>query len=197
MTLHDKLSDFSFLSLSASSISALALSIYNWYVARRGAVLKLTENYKFGIFTFQSGRKFFYFPLNVMNNGTKTGMVDKIEYILMKPNGKEIKLKPSRRVEASTINDSNNQFGQLSQKNIIERLPTLPVFCPSQEGIGLLFEFYEDIDENLIIQANEKINGKVKIQYNGFRYDEMEFTFIISEREWAKSGSVITWIDFQ
>ncbi len=185
----DNISDITSLGLSTSSISALFLSVYNWLKARSGASLKLTESFRFGIFTYQSGRKHMYFPLDVMNTGNRIGKIDDIKYEFVSADGKKIELVPTRRVRVGSTE-------QLTPKNFEEILPTLPVFCPPDEGISEIFEYYEESKDGEIIQFDTEYKCRVSIRYDGNKKQSFDFKISITEQEWNTSGHSIKWINF-
>lgn len=184
--------DLTTLGLSTSSISAFFLSFYNYFKAKTGAVIKLSTSYKFGIFTFQSGRKLMYFPLDILNTGNRIGKVDIIKIEITSPRGDTTTMFPKRRVET----DVGIASSKLNKDNLKETIPTLPVFCSPGEGSSVLFEYYEESSEDRIIQQEEIYEGKVSIIYNNKKKDSMKFKFKISENEWNQSGNAITWVHF-
>jgi len=179
------------LGISTSSISALALSIYNWFKSRVGARIKIVESYRFGIFTYQSGRKHIYLPLDVMNYGSSIGMINSVEFEIQLSSGKKVKFRPTRRVEVSSMSSSKS----ITQNDLKDILPTLPVFCPPSEGVSAMFEYYEDSKDDDIVQTNVDYKCKLSIRYDGNKSEVRSFSLQMSDEAWAGSGHSIYWID--
>lgn len=170
---------------AAPGVGAAALSIYNFLKARKGALIKISHIYQFGVINiYDDGKDFklLYLSIPFENNGTSVGAIDSIKLELTWGANKTV-LYPIRRVELNNPEDN----AVLHQEDFAEQLPTLPVYVPPHDGAYFGFEFH-DVGDNPFPRT-EEINARILVTYSGKQKTEREFKMQISERSWNRSES--------
>ena len=170
---------------AAPGVGAAALSIYNFLKARKGAVVKISHIYQFGVINIEDNGKDFkllYLSIPFENDGTSVGVIDSIKLELAWNNNKTI-LYPIRRIELSKPEDDS----VIHQEDFVEQLPILPVYVPPHSGECYSFEFH-DVDENPF-PVKEKIKARILVTYNRKQKTDTEFDMQVSETSWNRSES--------
>ena len=166
-------------------IGAAVLSIYNFFKARRGAVLDLSHIYQFGtINLYDDGKDFklIYLTIPFENQGSSVGTVNSIK-LELSWSGNSTFLYPARRVELADPEDD----AVIHQEDFKTSLPILPVYIPAYDGASFTFEFH-DVDENPF-PVDQDVNARLSIIYDRKKKLTKEFTMKVSSESWSRSES--------
>ncbi len=108
---------------AAPGVGAAALSIYNFFKARRGAVINISHIYQFGVINlFDDGKDFklLYVSIPFENDGSSVGTIDSVKLEVKWGDNKTI-LYPIRRIELSKPEDDSI----IHQEDFVEQLISL------------------------------------------------------------------------
>ncbi|MHA2497371.1 MAG: leucine-rich repeat domain-containing protein [Candidatus Hodarchaeales archaeon] len=169
-------------------VAAALLSAYNWWIMRRGAIIKPDRFITYGLqnITFEEHQRYarkekiLYFPIILNNVGTKAGLVSNIEIYFRGANGAngEKKLDISKRVEVTA-------------SSIEEQVPPMPVSVPAGEGLQVTFECIDD--ENDVIPINEELICRIEVNYSHKRTSSIEFPFKLESESMLKAVREVAW----
>jgi Leucine-rich repeat (LRR) protein len=177
--------DLSLIGAALPGVAAALLSAYNWWIMRRGAVIKPDRFINYGLLnvTFEGHQRYsrqekiLYFPVLLNNVGTKAGLVSNIEIFFKGANG-EKKLDISRRVDVTA-------------SSIEELVPPMPVSVPAGEGLQVTFECIDD--ENDVIPINEELICRIAVNYGHKRTSSIEFPFKLKSENMLKAARDVAW----
>ncbi|MFX0114063.1 MAG: leucine-rich repeat domain-containing protein [Candidatus Hodarchaeota archaeon] len=175
------------ISVYAPAVAALLLSLYNWYLMRRGANIQPDKLITYGLQNitwedhqrYNRQEKYLYFPVLLNNEGMKAGVVSNIEIFFKGANG-EKKIETVRRV------DMNKAGGQLT---IEELVPPLPISIPAGEGMTVTFECRDAGNE--IIPINEDLTCKIAVRYGKNHTSSIKFPFKVTSEDMLKARNVV------
>jgi hypothetical protein len=169
---------------AAPGVGAAALSIYNFFKARRGAVINISHIYQFGVINLFDGKDFklLYLSIPFENDGNSVGTIDSVKLEVKWGDNKTI-LYPIRRIELNKPEDDS----VIHQEDFVEQLPILPIYVPPHSGACFTFEFH-DVGENPFPRT-DKMDARILVIYSGKKKTEKEFKIQISETSWNRSES--------
>jgi Leucine-rich repeat (LRR) protein len=176
---------------AAPGVAAIGLSLYNWYLMRRGAKLNLDKFVTYGVYSPEISdappKTIFYFPILVNNTGYKPGMISEVSIVCTGPGGKK-NLKINRRIEIHKEGDPS----VYTSSDFREAIPQFPFSVPSHEGIMFLLEctdIYHDV-----LPPDEDITFQINIKYGKNKSASIEFPLKVSSIDLKLAKKNVKWI---
>lgn len=172
------------LSSVATSGVALALGLYNFWKARRGAKLILPQFVEVGVMrTFNpSSRKehtLLYLPTQFYNEGTKTAVVTNFK-VSATSDGASYSLVTTKKVKGQTPEEMRSEY------------PMFPVMVGAGETVSALFEVMNKPED--LLKPGAQYTFVVYAEYVNGRTSVSEFSLEIPKEHEAKFPN-ITWVN--
>ncbi|MEJ2277874.1 MAG: hypothetical protein P8Y70_09025 [Candidatus Lokiarchaeota archaeon] len=161
------------------AVVALIVAIRNWLELRKGADIKPHRILSYGIVRDQTEDpkiNNIYLPLIFHNEGTKVGMITKVEII------SKIKLRELSK-EDTNVGRQFVDMVDFEENGYIIQVPTYPISVPAGESSEAMFLSYEDKKQN-IIPLDKKLTCIIKIEYGENRISEVKAPFILTKEDY-------------
>lgn len=172
-------------------IGAALIAIRNWLALRKGADITPHRILSYGIVRDSADEpevKNLYFPILFHNEGTKGGMITKVEIFFQ--NGEKIKQLPIiSKIKLRELTDDQVNLGRqyadmvtFEEKGYTIQIPTYPIAVAAGESIEAMF-FCVDYKEDNIIPLDKDIKCIIKIEYGKNKVNKIEFPFILTSED--------------
>jgi len=163
-----------------TAIVAIVISLYNYFLIRKGAKLVIGEIVEIGVMKSTSSQLqltqiMCYFPLYFFNSGFTEAMITSIDITILNDD-KKIPLFLTKRIRG-------RKFESIESLN-----PLLPVFINEKSG---KMEFFEFMTKEVKLEKIDKI--KVSIDYNNKRTTQ-EFKIDITGED-IKEFPSLNWVN--
>lgn len=182
-----------YLPAAIPGVAAVGLSLYNWFLMRRGANLKLDIFVTYGLYspTPREGppTTHFYFPILVNNVGTKPGMINEIKISCTGIDGEKL-LNLNKRVEIQK--ELGQDPSNYTINDFMEVVPQFPISVPAQEGTMFLLKCSDVYND--VIPLDEDITFKIMLTYGKKGTSTIEFPFKLSSIDRKLAIKSVKWI---
>lgn len=178
------------------AIGAIALSIKNWWVLHKGAVIEASDIVNYGIWSTKkdgSQNKTLFLPILLSNDGSRAGMVRNIR-IRFSTLDKTGELEIRRKVKMENLSGSairGMSIGEFTNKGVEEINPFYPINVNSKEDTSFIIECF---DGKNVIPLNQELNCSIEVEYGRRRSSTHSFPFFLSEDNFNKSLDYIHWL---
>jgi len=177
------------------AISAVAISIRNWLVLRKGADIHPLPFVNYAIWSIKRGEvrnKVLLLPMLFDNSGVSNGLVTGIEIAF----GKDGKFQPvtiRRKIEMNPISEQelrNLDLTGFRNRVLTSVNPTYPIPVYAHESTSILLECF---DGDTAIPIGEPTNCRITIQQGNGRSNTVEFPFLLKEQQFEDAVNNLTW----
>ncbi len=174
------------------AVGAAIIAVRNWLVLRKGADITPHKILSYGIVRDQPDEpevNNIYIPLIFHNDGTKGGMITKIEIVFQ--DGETIKKLPIiSKIKLNELSNDQVNLGRQSvdmvkfeESGYTIQIPMFPISVPAGESAEAMFQCYDDKEDN-IIPLDKELKCIVKIEYGRNKTSHVKFPFMLTSEDY-------------